>query len=171
MDAWQFLTFLVALTVAWVAIQQWWINREKLRLDLFERRYAVYDSAYKFIASILREGGVDQTEQREFWEGTIEGVFLFDSDVNEYLEELRKQSIQLHYHAISQKSAGDDHAMHTEREGALLNWFATQVSNDGMVKVFNPYLRFQDLEGPFSGAKRRIIASWRNRPGAKKNQA
>lgn len=37
------ITTIVALTAAFIALLAWWTNREKLRLDLFARRYAVYE--------------------------------------------------------------------------------------------------------------------------------
>jgi hypothetical protein len=50
------LTPAIGLCVAWIAFMQWWTNHQKFRLDLFDRRYAIYDSAKRLIASVLTAG-------------------------------------------------------------------------------------------------------------------
>jgi hypothetical protein len=46
-----FLSFAVAI----VAALQWRVADNKLRLDLFDRRYKVYDATRKFLVTIGRE--------------------------------------------------------------------------------------------------------------------
>ncbi len=147
---WKGLTMLVALFAAWIALQQWWINREKLRLDLFSRRYAIFEATRKFILFIGREGRVDLAAQRDFWAGTVDAGFLYHADVVGYVEEIHKKSVKLHYHAQMQGSDVPGRGAHIEAEKELLLWFAEQLRDDGMAAVFGRYLRFQDLQGPLT---------------------
>jgi hypothetical protein len=58
------LTPAIGLGVAWIAFMQWWTNHQKFRLDLFDRRYAIYDSAKRLIASVLTAGQADRGRHR-----------------------------------------------------------------------------------------------------------
>ncbi|PYJ41035.1 MAG: hypothetical protein DME80_14400, partial [Verrucomicrobia bacterium] len=48
-------TLIIGIAVVVVAWQQRQIARHKLRLDLFDRRYKVYEATRKFLSIILRE--------------------------------------------------------------------------------------------------------------------
>jgi hypothetical protein len=45
---------IIAGAVAAVAWLQWWVALNKLRLDLFDRRYKVYDATREFLALLGR---------------------------------------------------------------------------------------------------------------------
>jgi hypothetical protein len=52
------LTIIVGLLVAYAAYNQFVLAREKLKLDLFEKRYAIFKSLQSFLSDILREANV-----------------------------------------------------------------------------------------------------------------
>lgn len=164
MTVWQVLTSILAVLTAWVATQQWWVNREKLRLDLYARRYAVFSAARQFAGVIVTNASVDETAQREFLSSKVEAAFLFHADVADYLGQLFRQSTMLHFHAVSQKGTDADRASHIARENDLVVWFHEQM--DQMEQVFSPYLRFQDLEGPATAIWRKLtrIPELRRKP-------
>jgi len=149
-DVWKALTLLIALLVAWIGLQQWWINREKLRLDLFSRRHAVFDSTRKFIAAIVQSANFSPADQHDFWNGTADASFLFHSEVTEYIDLVNSKADNLHYHLVSQESHNGKHSEHIEAESKLILWFAEQLRDDGLPRVFGRYLRFQDLQGPLT---------------------
>ncbi|MEX2150634.1 MAG: hypothetical protein WD793_10480 [Steroidobacteraceae bacterium] len=155
-SVWKGVTLLVAAFAAWIGLQQWWINREKLRLDLFARRHAIFDSTRKFIAYVVREGRVDLVAQQEFWAGTVDASFLFHADVVSYIEEIHQKSVKLHYHAQMQGSGVSDREAHIDGEMTLLLWFAVQLRDHGIAAVFGRYLRFQDLQGPLALLTQRV---------------
>jgi hypothetical protein len=68
-----------------IAWQQRQIARNKLRLDLFDRRYRVYDATRKFLSVILRDATFTDSQLFEFYGGTSDTEFLFGSDVVDYL--------------------------------------------------------------------------------------
>ena len=55
LDYWKLFTVLVAIFVACVSFQQYRINREKFKLDLFEKRFAVFAATRKLLSIVLRD--------------------------------------------------------------------------------------------------------------------
>ena len=64
-----------------IAWQQWRVADNKLRLDLFDRRYKVYDATRKFLAVIIREATFTDSQLFEFYGGTSDAEFLFGADI------------------------------------------------------------------------------------------
>ncbi|TMJ55760.1 MAG: hypothetical protein E6G85_02970 [Alphaproteobacteria bacterium] len=78
----------VALFAAMIAFGQWWTARQKLVLDLFEKRFAIFMDLRRLVSEAIQLGKVSQP-------GSINEViarsqFLFGSDVNEHLRELHR---------------------------------------------------------------------------------
>lgn len=147
-EIWQFLTVLIALVVALISYRQYAVARDRFRLDLFEKRYGVFCGARDFVASVVREGRVVDTAQREFWRATSDVQFLFGSDVVEYLDLLNRQAAQAHYHRMSTSSVTLDegHRQHVDAETLIILWFAKQIES-GLTHVFLPYLGFGRWSG------------------------
>jgi hypothetical protein len=81
---------IVSLVVAVVQYAQWRTANQKVVIDLYERRFKVYEQLGKAIAPVLREGEVTRTAFNEFMIGQADATFLFGDDVQAYLKELRK---------------------------------------------------------------------------------
>lgn len=90
-----FLLAFIAACAAWVAFQQWVIARQKLNHDLFDRRFAVYIAAEKYLAACLNRNGGTQEDTGAFYEATKPAPFLFDNDINEFLALIMKHSINI----------------------------------------------------------------------------
>jgi Flp pilus assembly protein TadB len=60
------LTPVIALLGILIAYQQWRTSRNKLKFDLFERRFAVYDAAVQLINFVLEAGKITPDAMREF---------------------------------------------------------------------------------------------------------
>lgn len=90
------LTPTIAATVAWIAWQQWNTARSKLRLDLFDRRMAVYRDAAAALALITRDGSARKNEafgkMLAAWQ---EAQFLFGPEVAARLDELVSAIMEL----------------------------------------------------------------------------
>jgi hypothetical protein len=85
----------IAAIVAYIAWQQHKTNRDKLRLDLYNKRYSVFYSLMTMLAHISRHGKIDLTQVNDFSRATKEAVFLFDEDINTYLETIREKALRL----------------------------------------------------------------------------
>ena len=58
------VTLLIGSIGGWVAYQQMLIARQKLKQDLFDRRFAVYKAAHDMIVAALNRNGGTAEETR-----------------------------------------------------------------------------------------------------------
>jgi hypothetical protein len=85
-------TFFLSVAVGIVAWQQWRVARNKLRLDLFDRRYQVYDATRRFVRVSVQDNAHIDRHLSAFSDETSNAEFLFDTDVVNYLEKIRQQA-------------------------------------------------------------------------------
>lgn len=76
----------IAVLGAVIAYCQWRTAQNKLKLELFEKRFAVYDEARTLLSSILTNGKVREEAAHKFLAGTREAKWLLNTDVAEYLD-------------------------------------------------------------------------------------
>ena len=103
-------TFFLSVAVGLVAWHQWRIARDKLRLDLFEKRYKVYKAAKEFLRLIFRGDPVTEDDVGRFMLGISDAEFLFGKDVVQYLARIREQAAHLAadlWHVEQNKSKED----------------------------------------------------------------
>lgn len=144
-------TYLSALLVPTVAVlgsiiayRQWRTAQNKLKLDLFEKRFAVYDSARHLVSSITTHGIVINEEIYKFIAYTREAKWLLNTDIAMYLdEELYRKA--LHLQALDSQLAGlpvgeaRSANVHTQTE--LKNWILQQYNV--LDEKFSPFLRLE----------------------------
>jgi hypothetical protein len=131
-------TPLVAILAVYIAVQQWRTAQNKLRLELFEKRFSVYDSARNFIGSILTSGKAKDDEMFKFLSGTREAKWLLNSDLAIYLEKAL-------YHPATELQC-----LASELEGMPVGEARTKnVSRQAEIKKgFNA--QFQELDRKFA---------------------
>ena len=139
-------TLIVGCLIAFIAWQQWQVAGSKLRLDLFDRRYKVFDATRKFLAVILRDARFEDSQLFEFYAGTSDAEFLFGSDVVDYLAELRKRAIDMRTHqkVYEPLPVGPERLCHVQAEHDQLVWLGDQLTT--MSKTFRPYLGFSHVK-------------------------
>lgn len=77
----------VALIAAYIAYAQWKTARNKLRFELFEKRFAVYRGVCDLLGSIVCNGKVSDVALQEYLRATSNAKWVVSSDVAKYLEE------------------------------------------------------------------------------------
>jgi hypothetical protein len=90
-----FLTPLIAITAAYIAYQQYRTNKQKLKLDMYEKRFKVYLGLQALLIHILENADVSDEALKYFQISTSESVFIFDKDISDYLNSIRYKSITL----------------------------------------------------------------------------
>jgi hypothetical protein len=60
------LTPTIAVIVAIIAYRQWKTAQNRLKLDLFDRRFAVYDAARNLLSSVMTSGEAKNDEMLKF---------------------------------------------------------------------------------------------------------
>jgi hypothetical protein len=138
-------TLFLSVAVVVIAWQQWRVADNKLRLDLFDRRYKVYDATRKFLAVIVRDTTFTDSQLFEFYGGKSDTEFLFRSEVVDYLAQIRKRALdmRLHQQEFEPLPVGADRSRRVQAHHDELSWLSDQLT--AMTPVFAPYLGFQTV--------------------------
>lgn len=141
------LTPLIAAGVAYIAYQQWQVNVRKLRLDLFDRRWVIYQAVIAFIVAVCRDYKVKATEIGSFRQATITADFLFGPEILAYIDELCDRSIKLaalheKYRSISDPPPPPeyDHKAIVDAMAEGEHWFMAQIEQRTLNPRFKKYL-------------------------------
>lgn len=86
----------MALFLAYIAYQQLITNRQKLKLDLYNKRFEVYTATLKFYQELIGDGVTSETH-KNFIEKKEAAKFLFSDDISIYelLNELHVKSFKV----------------------------------------------------------------------------
>ncbi len=87
------LAVLAAAGVA-VAYLQWRTAHHKVIVDLFDRRFAVYQEVFDAIRPVMAKGHAADAELFKFGQAAERARFLFGAEVRDYLENIRQQIIE-----------------------------------------------------------------------------
>jgi hypothetical protein len=82
------VTAFIAFIVAVIAFLQWQTAREKVLLDLFDKRFAVYDEVRAVVGRHIT-AGIDQRDIFDFARAASRAQFLFGPEVHTFLDERR----------------------------------------------------------------------------------
>jgi hypothetical protein len=143
-------TVVIAVYVASIGTVQWFTARDKLRLDLYDRRFEVYLSALDFMQALMMWNSVPNDERLPkriaFIRASRESRFLFADDprifhlleefnirsfkVTGYVEELSK------YIAVMPK---ETIAAYNEKQSSL-EWIMASIAE--LETLMMPYLAF-----------------------------
>ncbi|MDR0241198.1 MAG: hypothetical protein LBJ65_06305 [Burkholderia sp.] len=150
-------TILISAYVAWIAYQQHRTNREKLRLDLYDRRFGVYTASidfYHVLSSYDEANEQHQEAHRAFVKAMRESRFLFgqDSEIVSILEEMHTRAARIMGYKTYKKRL---------REGSpneAREWFEQQQNDyfwiggdQGLLRLetfLTPFLDFRKTIGP-----------------------
>ena len=113
-----FTPILIAALVAYVAVQQWLLAQARLKLDLFDRRFEVFQIAAKAIDA-SRMSAERAQGLAHLYDVMPASLFLFGSEVFDFLEKLA--------HSFDQP------------EGAEWLWLSAKLE---LRATFDPYLNF-----------------------------
>jgi hypothetical protein len=132
--------------VSWIAYMQIRIAAVKNNLDLYDKRFKIFEAASTYLQHLLVEGNVSDGALNEFNIGVAGSVFLFGNDVNTYLEALRRRSLSLS--ALTEQLA----LMETGADGRdevidkIDAWLADfKLEYFRLVKAFTPYLKSRGI--------------------------
>lgn len=89
------LLAVIAACAAWIAAQQMIIARQKLNHDLFDRRFAVFTATQDHLVACLSRDGGTQEDTGAFYKATRAAPFLFNKEINDFLAEVMKASINI----------------------------------------------------------------------------
>jgi len=133
----------IALIAAWVAFRQWQIARNKLKLDLYDKRMAVYDAVRKTLGIATSRGRLSQHDEVEYLSGIATTKWLFGREVATYLEEtLWHKIVDFGLHnTMSSSPAGDERSRHLQARTEVFRWLVDQYKE--LDKLCAPYLQLR----------------------------
>lgn len=136
-------TLAIGCFVAYIAHGQWRTNKDKLKLDLYDRRLAVYEATMKFVLGLSGNPAVDAENMRQYLIATRQATFLFDDDtLPQYLKKLATEAIRLNraINVTDNTFNVTDNTSH-DPKWELLDWFAKQEKI--IEEKFAPYLQLR----------------------------
>ncbi len=116
-------TLFLSVAVVVIATLQWRVARNKLRLDLFDRRYKVYEATVRFVRVSVQDFAHLDQHLSAFNDETSNAEFLFDTDVVNFLEQIRQRA--------------------QNNDGI---WFSDPDRITATTKTFAPYLGFPNIK-------------------------
>jgi hypothetical protein len=140
------LTPVIAVVAVYIARQQWKTNAHKLKLDLYDRRFKVFEAARE-ILGLMYTSGVRDAQLLNFLTKTADTEFLFGREVKEYLEEIYRH-VQTLISANSQMSANWETPVEVrsriaEAETTEVRWATGEVNR--IADRFKKYLNLSKL--------------------------
>ena len=127
-----------------IAYRQWATARDKLRLDLYERRLAVYQAARNLLGTVYTLGDISQDAEFAYLNGTSGSQWLFGPEVKDYLKKelwgqiIRHQGIRGELESLDR---GEERKRLAQSRAELRKWFLAQDIR--LDELFMPYLGFQ----------------------------
>ena len=88
----------IAALVGFITLRQWLTDRARLKHELFDRRYAIYETIAAFPADIMVAGRVQPGADIQFLRDTKLAYFAFGCDdaVKSIVDQLYKLAVDLH---------------------------------------------------------------------------
>ena len=136
------LTPVIAIVAAYVAWQQLKTNRRKLKLDLFEKRYTVFEKIGEFIGSILTSGRVQKGRDIQFLVDTKAVGLLFGAEISQFVSDIYRKAVHLHaLEAELQGSTGEARTSNIKEQREIKDWYSKAI--EGLEVRFSEYLKLE----------------------------
>lgn len=143
-------TITIAIYVARISRRQWWTSKEKLRLDLYERRFDVYMRILDFYQALLAWEATPAQKQLQFpfIKAHLESRFLFpeSSGVHEHLNDFHHHSFKIvNFDQLKPLAAADpkEFMKYANERQVSAAWILDSMSV--LEKKLAPYLNFHDI--------------------------
>jgi hypothetical protein len=98
-------TALIPFAILYIAYQQYKTNKMKLKNDLFDKRYAAFESVNNYITTIAKGNSVDLNQREEFLSKTRGVEFLFDDEMKKYITEVWDKATEFKAWAEDEKTS------------------------------------------------------------------
>lgn len=137
------VTLTVGIVGGLIAYHQATVAQAKLKLDLFEKRYPIFQETWEIMSEVVMKG----TREKNYGLGNPfsnfmpRARFLFGRDVETYLSASVKKWVDLHAFEAEEEDPAAA-AANAEQVAELRAWFFKQADT-GVKQLFGPYLDFE----------------------------
>ncbi len=139
-----FVAIIAAVFAGMIAYRQWKTAQDKLKLDLFDRRFAVYDTARNLLASIMNMNQLKEGELIKFLSGTRESKWLLNDEITNFFEKelwVKANKLQTLFIVLDSLPRGQERNENIEKQSELIKWFREQYSV--LDQKFEPFLKLK----------------------------
>jgi hypothetical protein len=116
-------------------------HKERLRADLYDKRFPFFKNAMDYSNQIVAHAFITDAEVFEFGSKIRDSEFLFGSDVKDHLKLLYKEGLRLatiHQELTADLDPDRRHSL-VEQKYAIVKWFYDQMSITP--KLFSRYMK------------------------------
>ena len=142
-----FLTPTIAVTTAFIALQQYFLARSKYRFDLYERRSKVFSETQLFIKDAVLSANNTTDRLKGFQDKTIDRYFLFGAEINKHIDQIEEYTENLallNLRCSQERERGNQEIEDSfSKEFMDLSIKCTELYNGGNIEVFRPYLNIK----------------------------
>jgi hypothetical protein len=140
-----FVALIVGALGVYIAYRQYKVNKDKLRLDLFEKRLEAYEKLQEYFNHFIAEGWVDNEAIRLLNLARYKSIFLFDNEVSDYIDKVQAVAIemrklQMKIHGSNALPDGEERNKACDRESEIFQWHLDQQKDSP--KQYIKYLKF-----------------------------
>lgn len=89
------LTPVIAIITIYIAYQQFKTNRQKLKLEHYDRRLRIYEEVRKILSIIVRDAKANTQDLLKFRTSVSEADFLFGPEIPTYIDEIYTHGLNL----------------------------------------------------------------------------
>jgi hypothetical protein len=116
-----------------------------LRLNLFDKRFEMFDTVMRFLTLVVTKGSVTHEERIDFVQKTRAGRFIFNKEADEYFIHLSKEAIAIQVGSYITDLLGEGATKEESPKllGARLMWFNQQL--DELPKEFDDFLTVETV--------------------------
>jgi len=134
-----FVAVIAAIIAGYIALRQWWTARDKLRFDLFEKRFNIYEVTKDFINKTTVHGTASIDDITEFYSGIRGAEFLFKGDARLFMMKIAETAFKVHGHrkALEYTPAHPQRDRIIDEEQELLDHLRS-YEGDKLEKLFDP---------------------------------
>ncbi len=146
-----FLTIAIAALAAVIARGQWVTAKNKLKLDLFDRRMKVYEAAQALLSYIMRNGNCSDEELIKYTVAVREAKWLLNSSITSYLrKELPNKVIDLQAldAELKDEPVGEVRSKNVQERRVIKEWLRSQP--DRIDEMCSEFLELRHTEPLFS---------------------
>jgi len=141
-----FFTLVVGVVGSVIAYFQFRLNRDKLRLDLFGKRFEAYEKLHEFYSEVFRAGCVRDDMLPLLVQARYKSRFVYGSDIDVFFDDLWKKAVQMRtlrtkLYGPEALPVGPARSKVCEEETALLTWMMDEMERSP--KRYAPYLKFE----------------------------
>jgi hypothetical protein len=122
------MTPVIALLAVYIAWQQWRTNADKVKLDKFDRRFAIYDATRDLIRIIRQQSHATEKQVYDFRMKTRDASFLLDDELGAYLEQFANKAwdILMFESELEQENDSQKRGEIITKQRTLKDWLRTQ---------------------------------------------